>query len=175
MKSSIILDNKGHVRLRSVNYSDIELLREWKNSNKKSFFYQKDISKMQQIDWFSAYKKRGNDYMFMVEEIVEGEYFPIGCMGFRIQGDSIDLYNIIRGRESRIGASMHEAMYIMLSYIRSIWNLPIKCDVLKDNPAIRWYLKCGFVILVENDYLVMTINNEFFDKMNIEINEKEVL
>ena len=32
--------------------------------------------------------------MFMVEEIVEGEYFPIGCMGFRIQGDSIDLYNI---------------------------------------------------------------------------------
>ena len=27
MKSSIILDNKGHVRLRSANYSDIELTR----------------------------------------------------------------------------------------------------------------------------------------------------
>lgn len=170
MKKSIILENDGYVRLRSANYPDIELLREWKNKNKESFFYHKDISEAQQIQWFSSYIQKENDYMFIIEENVENKFEPIGCMGFRVQGDDIDLYNIIRGTKSRTSASMYEAMYIMLSYIRTIWNLPIKCDVIKDNPAVNWYLKCGFIILEEKGYLVMTINNEILDKMKIAIN-----
>lgn len=170
MKKSIILENDGYVRLRSVNYSDIELLREWKNKNKESFFYQKDISEAQQVQWYSSYLQRENDYMFIIEENLKGKFEPIGCMGFRIQGDDIDLYNIIRGTKSRTSASMHEAMYIMLSYIRTIWDLQIKCDVIKDNPAVNWYLKCGFLILEEKEYLIMTIKNEVFDKMKISIN-----
>ena len=170
-KNIIITENSRHVRLRAANDSDIELLREWKNSNKKSFFYQQEISKAQQAEWFSAYKQRENDYMFMVEEIIEGKHIPVGCMGFRILNNYIDLYNIIRGAESSIGVSMHRAMYIMLNYIRNKWNAPIQCDVLKDNPAVNWYLKCGFVILENKDYLVMTINMESIANADIEIFE----
>ena len=173
-KNILITENSKFVRLRAANYCDIGLLREWKNSNKKSFFYQQDISMVQQSEWFLAYKQRENDYMFIVEEIIDDRYIPIGCMGFRLLDNYIDLYNIIRGTKSNNGVSMHEAMYIMLNFICKEWDTSIKCDVLKDNPAVNWYLKCGFDILENKDYLVMTITKENIIKLDIEIYEESI-
>ena len=37
-----------NLKLRRIEEQDLELLRLWKNINKKSFFYQKEISKEEQ-------------------------------------------------------------------------------------------------------------------------------
>lgn len=174
-KKICILDNDNKIRLRSAECNDIELLREWKNNNKKSFFYQQEITSEQQRKWFEDYKKREYDYIFMVEEVADFKYEPIGCMGFRVQDDAIDLYNIIRGKESKTGISMYQAMHVMLSYIIHKYDFPIKCDVLKDNPAVEWYQKCGFDILKEIEYYVMQIDRDKIGKLRLTIHEEDSL
>ena len=170
-KKITIIDNTNNIRLRLAEHGDNELLRTWKNNNKRSFFYQQEISPNQQKEWFFAYQKRENDYIFMVEEFVDLKYEPIGCMGFRVKDEEIDLYNIIRGKKSRTGASMHRAMHIMLNYILLKYDLPLKCDVLKDNPAVDWYKKCGFDILREIEYYIMQIDKKKIEKIILKIDD----
>lgn len=157
------------LRLVSASDDDQENLRTWKNAHRTSFFYQEIIQPEQQARWFQGYQDRADDYMFMVEE----ECHPIGCMAFRAEDeDKIDLYNIIRGEKGNHKVSMRNAMHVMLAYIsKKFPDREIKCDVLKDNPAVRWYQKCGFAILMEKEYYIMGISR--VDIPAIEINSEE--
>lgn len=157
------------LRLVSASDDDRENLRIWKNSHRTSFFYQEIIQPEQQLKWFERYQSRADDYMFMVEE----DGHPIGCMAFRVEDEeAVDLYNIIRGEDGGRKISMRNAMHVMLTYIRGKFpDRQIKCDVLKDNPAVKWYQKCGFAILEEKEYYIMGINKD--DIPVIEINSEE--
>ncbi len=64
----IIEDVTNDVKLRSIDYDDIEFIRKIKNHNRKSFFYQEIISKEQQIQWFNKYLEREKDWIFVVSE-----------------------------------------------------------------------------------------------------------
>lgn len=166
------------IRLRTARVEDLENLRVWKNNCRTSFFYQKVIQPEQQKQWFDGYLKRDDDYMFIIEEggarDEQMAYHPFGCMAFRVTDDStIDLYNIIRGENSLGQASMRTAMYMMLNYIVNYFpNKKIKCDVLKDNEAVKWYQKCGFAIWQEKEYYIMGINKEDIPMIKIEVREE---
>lgn len=173
MNRKLIIYNKDKsLRLRNIEIEDNEFLRLWKNRNKKSFFYQEEISKKQQLEWFKSYLEREKDYMFIVEEFIDREYQPFGCMGFRLNKDHIDLYNIIRGKSS-LHCSMFKAMHVMLNYIIKNFDLIITCDVLKDNSAVSWYKKCGFDFLKDVGYYVMKINKEKIRKIEIWVDEEK--
>lgn len=134
--------------LRSIGSKDIENLRCWKNRHRNSFFHKEIISHEQQRDWFSAYISDEKNYMFVV--VVAGQ--AIGSMGYRVEKDYIDVYNIMRGVETNIDKfSMADAFKLMLSYIKSKYKLKISCVVLNDNPAFKWYIKNGFVMRKEFD------------------------
>lgn len=173
----LMSDDYPNIMLRGISTSDMENLRCWKNNNRKSFFYQEIIQPEQQLKWFEGYQSRPDDYMFMVEEMLQENgkttSNPIGCMAFRIEDDdTIDLYNIIRGTESMGKVSMKDAMYMMLTYIHQQFpDKKIKCDVLKDNPAVLWYQKCGFAIWEEKEYYIMGVSIE--DIPMIKIDSKE--
>ena len=159
------------VILRNCTIIDLDNLRMWKNRNKKSFFYQGNINSVQQKKWFCEYEERQDDIMFIVEEkILDGNSLPIGCMGFRLlDSGNIDLYNIIRGRESTGTASMKDAMCLMLNFILyNFPNCPIKCDVLKDNPSVSWYHRCGFEIIEEKEYYIMSISTDKIKRYEID-------
>lgn len=162
--------NFPDLRLVSAADADQERLRTWKNNHRTSFFYQEIIQSEQQFKWFQGYQDRADDYMFMVEE----DCCPIGCMAFRAEGkETIDLYNIIRGEEGNRKISMKNAMHVMLAYIREWFpDRKIKCDVLKDNPAVKWYQKCGFAILEEKEYYIMGISKEKIPDIEITIEEE---
>ncbi len=176
-----------NLKLNSVQYpylvlemareEDIENLRIWKNANRKSFFYQEEISAIEQKNWFASYQKREEDYMFIVKEVTKesANHHSIGCMAFRVEDErTIDLYNIIRGQKSIGTASMRNAMYVMLNYIRE--NYPdkrIKCDVLKNNPAVCWYQKCGFAICKEMEYYIMDIEKKDIPEVKVIVSEEE--
>lgn len=160
------------ITLRSISDADQENLRTWKNRHRTSFFYQEIITPEQQKEWFQKYLGRQQDYMFIVEEVMGKsaveERRPIGCLAFRQEDDdTIDLYNIIRGQES-IHVTMKDAMHLMLNYIKANFaNKRIKCDVLKDNPAVWWYRKCGFAIWEEKEYYIMGIEQVDITHMEI--------
>lgn len=169
-KITIMSTNFPDLRLVSAADADQERLRTWKNNHRTSFFYQEIIQPEQQFKWFQGYQDRADDYMFMVEE----DCLSIGCMAFREEGkETIDLYNIIRGEEGNRKVSMKNAMHVMLAYISERFpDRKIKCDVLKDNPAVKWYQKCGFAILEEKEYYIMGISKEKIPDVEVTIEEE---
>ena len=143
----VIEDQKETFQIRNIGMNDIEELRVWKNQNKKSFFYQEEISSEEQLGWFQGYLGRQQDYMFVIEERIDDDStHKIGCIGFRVLDDHIvDIYNVIRGEKSVRGTRMSHVMHRLVNFIQEQFQgYKIKCDVLNDNVAREWYIKCGF-------------------------------
>lgn len=157
MKKEIVIENtKKEVRLRTINDKDIDKIRIWKNKNKERFFYKKEITAEEQKKWYANYLKREDDYIF-VSEVFDGtKWETYGCIGYRVVGEGIDLYNVIRGNKTNAISSMKKAMKLIVKYLSKHSYEFIKCDVLVDNPAVEWYNECGFVIKEKyDDYYVM--------------------
>ncbi len=157
MNRRLILQS-GSIRLRSIGEADLEDLRSWKNANRQAFFFKEEITPAGQKAWFQGYLGRPHDYMF----IVEAESLRAGCMGFRLKAETADCYNIIGAPEGRSKGLMTWAMKTMCSYILEEHALRIGCRVLKTNPAVGWYQKCGYVITAEQeDYYQMDLDQAF--------------
>lgn len=131
------------IRLRHIEKSDLDCLREWKNQNREWFSYKALISIDAQVAWFNSYAKRPDDHMF----IVKMENTSIGCMGFRLESGTLDIYNVILG-DRGMGSKgyMGKAITLMCAFIREQYgDLRIGLRVLRENPAVRWYKKNGFI------------------------------
>lgn len=149
-KTTLMLnfDENRKLLLRSATSNDLENLRRWKNEQREFFFYKENINSEQQINWFKRYQERPYDFMFMTE----WEGVAIGCMGIRWLDTHWDVYNVILGRDELGGRGiMGKAFKNMLAYALSIKNAPITLQVLKHNPAVKWYLKNYFVVTDEHD------------------------
>jgi len=134
--------------LRSAGQSDLELLRQWKNAQKQFFFHQQEITQEQQLNWYESYIERPYDLMLMVEF----EHRLFGCMGIRWQENHWDIYNVILGLQEFGGRGlMGHAFAAMLDFAGSLKAGPISLQVLKHNPAVKWYLKQGFEITETHD------------------------
>ncbi len=157
--------------LESIKEYDIECLRRWKNYHRKNFFFKDTISEEQQKSWFLRYCRWEDDYIFIIRDYNQNK---VGCLGFRLRNDYIDIYNVIRGREDIHSVSIYKAMYVMLTYILKNYNNPIKCDVLKNNPAVKWYKKCGFDVLEEREYYIMGIEKNRIPSIKILVEEDEL-
>lgn len=165
-----IKSSEGDIILNTIEKNDIELLRKWKNNNRKYFFYNKIIKAQQQVEWYHSYLNNTDDYIFLVEYAGS----KIGCIGFRLMDDVIDIYNVILGnKEFGERGIMGRALKLMCSYIMDNYNKEITLKVLSENKARLWYLKNGFEEIEEKDnYVFMKLNiNKFkYLKYNLEVN-----
>ena len=101
--------------------------------------------------------------MFVVEQLTDGNWEKIGCMGFRLLADEgcVDAYNIIRSRKIEpAGFTFADPFRLMLAYADSLCSeLPIRCKVLSENPAVQWYERNGFAKVEERDgYFLMELD-----------------
>jgi RimJ/RimL family protein N-acetyltransferase len=166
-----IISTGGDITLKSIGTEDIELLRNWKNQNRKYFFYKDVISPSQQREWFNSYVNNEKENIFIVE--YEGN--RVGCMGFRLMDDVIDVYNVICGNKNFGGRGiMGRALRLMCSYIIDNHDREITLMVLLDNKkAIDWYVKNGFEETErKEDYIYMKLNINKFNHLiyNLENN-----
>lgn len=144
----IVVSSHPKLELRSASHRDLEYLREWKNNEKNFFFHQEEITSDQQQQWFELFENRPNDLMFMIE--CERQVF--GCMGIRLQDDCWDVYNVILGLKKFGGCGlMGSAFGSMLQLAQSLHPVPVTLQVLKHNPAVRWYQKQGFEVVETYD------------------------
>jgi RimJ/RimL family protein N-acetyltransferase len=129
------------VTLRAITPTDLENLREWKNTHRFSFFYQEIITSEQQAQWFQGYLERVRDCMFVVQCSDES----VGCMGFRILDQRADIYNVILGRPESGGKGlMSRAIRLLCSLIAAEFTRDIGAQVLLSNPARAWHRKNAF-------------------------------
>lgn len=139
--------------IRSITSEHLEDLRNWKNAHRQYFFHQAIIEMPDQARWFAGYLQRAEDFMFVVE--CEGK--SIGCMGIRWAEPGWDVYNVILGRTEFAGRGrMGRAFQTMMGFAMSRRAALITLKVLKDNPAIGWYIKNGFCVVADGgDHLAM--------------------
>lgn len=139
------------VALRTIAEPDCENLRQWKNANRFSFFFQGIITPAQQAEWFRDYMERPNDFMF----IVQSDEQTVGCMGFRVLDGHSDVYNVILANPQMGGKGlMGKAMRLMCSFMVAHFPPVVGARVLQSNPAIRWYRKNGFHEIAAHDTFV---------------------
>lgn len=163
-------------RLRSIDSGDLEDLRIWKNANKNSFFLKDDITAEQQRVWFNHFCHRAADHMFVVEQHTDQGWEKIGCMGFRFLPDEgcIDAYNIMRSRKIEPASfNMSDPFRLMLAYARTLHdNLPLRCKVLTDNPAVTWYERNGFSRAEQrDDHVLMELDCSTLNDIDLQISK----
>ena len=170
---TITSDRYDATRLNSIGPEHLENLRRWKNANRQSFFHQELISKEQQREWYDKFCSRDDDYMFVAQEKPFSDDTAIGCVGFRILDDSVDIYNIMRGETSSNGRGrIGDAVVIMCSYIRLVSTKRIGCKVLANNPALEWYSSIGFTIRDKpGDYYNVDLDLTRFEFCEVEAQE----
>lgn len=136
------------IAIRTIDETDLEFLRQWKNRFRDRFFFSEMIAEDLQASWYRAYVERENDFMFIVT--VDGT--RSGCIGFRKLAGRIDLYNIIRGAVDNSGdGSMTLALDLICHEARSHCpGMPVMASVLKSNPALAWYKRRGFAVVKEH-------------------------
>jgi ribosomal protein S18 acetylase RimI-like enzyme len=139
----IVVPTSTELILRSAKQSDMDYLRKWKNEQKQFFFYQEEITSNQQGEWYESFKQRPNDLMLMTE--YNQQIF--GCMGIRWKENRWDVYNVILGLQEFGGRGlMGLAFTSLLDLVNSLKSAPISLQVLRHNPALKWYQKQGFEI-----------------------------
>ncbi len=156
MKARLVLEGPSlDVSLRSIDESDLEDLRVWKNANRRAFFFKDEITPEMQRRWYEGFLARPDDHMF----VVEWENLKAGCMGFRLLGGAADCYNIIGTPQATGRGVLRRAMTLMCSFIAAEHTREIGCKVLCGNPAVGWYQKCGFSIAEDKgDYYQMRLD-----------------
>ena len=159
----LLMPEGGGPRLRAIGAGDLEDLRTWKNRDRQYFFFREIISPEQQARWFAGYLDRPDDYMFVAEAPRQPDEPPFGCMGLRLVGEYVDVYNVIRGRRLEgEGVRMADAFALMCSFALS-FERAITLMVLKDNPAVAWYERRGFARVEERpDHYFMRLDPRSF-------------
>lgn len=128
--------------VRSIEATDVELLRVEKNRHKQYFFHSEEITPEQQSLWFQGLEAREDDYMFLI--LVDEE--PVGSIGFRLTETDVDFYNLMlwshRHRRSGYMASAFWGLKQLAEHLYP--DRPLRVRVLSSNPAKDWYLRHGF-------------------------------
>ncbi len=133
--------------IRSAQWRDVELLRVWKNKHRQFFFTKDEIKSEDQEKWFRTYLEDDSISMYMCE--FDGSC--LACVGMKEIGNMrLELFNLICGEPKVLGLGLMRHFYQSLEeMLKTCGYAGIELSVLKDNPAVTWYKKQGFVQMGE--------------------------
>ncbi len=136
------------MELRTIVREDIELLREWKNQHRQFFFHKGNITEKEQSEWYERWSQFDDDHLFM---IISGSE-RVGCIGTRFYNKTSDIYNVILGAKEYGGKGvMADALYATIAISQFLRPAAAVCvRVLRENPAVGWYKRNGFVEVTAN-------------------------
>jgi diamine N-acetyltransferase len=158
---------KGRIRLCLLRESDLPMTLKWRNQDhiRKWFVHSGVLTPEQHREWFQGYSQRENDYLFIIEEIMDLKK-PVG---------QISLYNIDWGRkQGEYGRLMigepsaqgkglaKEATGLLLHY--AFGELDLKGVYLevfeKNEPALSIYRAYGFQEIFQKGNLKKLVLDE---------------
>lgn len=167
IKQIFYIKKLNNITIQTISSEDIELLRKWKNKNRNNFFYKRIISKKDQLSWFQKYTNTKDNYIFIIKKLDK----KIGCIGFRLIENYIDIYNVILdNKKFEHKGLMSLALQLMCSFIMDKYENEITLKVLSNNPTVNWYKKnCFKEIYSKDDYIFMMLDKNNFKKINYEL------
>jgi hypothetical protein len=130
------------LRLKQAEASDLEDLRNWKNTWKQRCFYKAEITTEQQQAWFTKLQTNPTDIMLLAQHQTANGFENFGCMGFKVSAKSVDIYNTIRSTKGTY--TLGQAVTLMLNWLQQTHHQPITGTVLTSNPTRPWFENLGF-------------------------------
>jgi diamine N-acetyltransferase len=140
---------KGAVRLRLLERTDLEMTLSWRNENRRWFLNSDLLSIDRHRSWFEQYLARSDDYVFIIEWLSERAE-PVGQISLYSidwQEQKAEFGRLLVGEPARQKGIAKKATEILLEYAFDTLGIKtIHLEVLHNNvPAISLYEKCGFV------------------------------
>lgn len=134
------------VWLKPIDESDIEDLRNWRNTNRDNFFDAGEISKEQQSRWYRKYQESSTDKMFVITTHNGERIGTIALYNIDVGNRTATLGRVIILEEFRGKGYAAEAVKLLTDYAFTIMRLwKIKVETHLDNiDAIAVYAKAGF-------------------------------
>lgn len=158
------LSNYG-ITLREVDQSDLELLRNWRNSDEisKYMLSREYISEEMQRNWYASCKARG-DLNFVI--CFEGR--DIGFLGLKVVNKDSNIYNPgiyfseLEGRNSFLPYLVHLCFFEYI-YKRNPSVVMVTQILRMNKRALRFALSCGYQKtrdLQDEDTIEVTLTRE---------------
>ena len=141
----------GRIRLRLLDEADLPMTLAWRNQDhiREWFFHADVITPEQHAAWFSGYRDRDDDFVFVIEE-TESLKRPVGQVAL-CRVDTTDgraeFGRLLIGEAEASGRGLaREATACLVAEGFSRWGLrEIYLEVKDDNtPAIAVYESCAF-------------------------------
>ena len=147
--------------IRPLEEKDIEMIRQWRNLHKESFFDAGEISKEQQRAWYQRYQESGGIDRMFIMCLKDGT--PIGQAA--LYSIDVAMRRAVFGRfllleEFRHKGYAEEAVKAMMDYAFSVLRLhKVKVEVFIENiGAIAIYARAGFQTTAKPIMLMECIN-----------------
>ncbi len=164
-KQCIPLLEKGCVRLRLLERTDLGTTLSWRNENRRWFLNSDLLSIDSHCSWFEQYIARNDDYVFIIEQLSE-RIEPTGQISlYKIDWEQrkAEFGRLLIVESARQKGVAKKAIEILLEYAFDTLGIKtIHLEVLQSNhPAISLYEKCGFVHTEElGSRIIMTRSSE---------------
>ncbi len=138
------------LKIREIQKADIQLIRKWRNHDRKWFYDQAIITEEMQDGWYEKYLADDSDILFIAEA---GDGNPVGMYG--LTGIDLDAKTAESGRLI-IGEKQYTGMGLGVDMMKSVLDYAfdelllneIHAYVWADNPsAIIVHTKAGYRII----------------------------
>jgi len=152
MEHDFIIENEI-LQLRPLSIQDIEKLRQWRNHPeiRKWFITQITISKDQQLQWYTNYLKKENDYVFViVEKNSKKDIGTVSLYDIDLAKGQARAGRLIIGEEQAKGKKYGLMAYrLLINFGFNTLNLKMfHEEVLETNEAsINMLIRCGFKLM----------------------------
>lgn len=150
--------------IRPLEENDVEMIRQWRNKHRDSFFDANEITKEQQRMWYTNYKESGGkDQMFIIC-LKDGT--PIGQVAIydvSIENRTAKFGRFLLMEEYRCHGYAEEAVKRLLKHCFETMRLyKLKLEVFLENlNAIAIYARAGFKTTTKPIIILEKINNDY--------------
>lgn len=146
MKHSFAEANE-YIELRPFSSNDSELYRQLRNQehNRRCFLSSGVITETAQQQWYEAYLKKANDYMFSI--YTKKGLFLGGAALYDVHGQSAEFGRILIDKSvSPKGGVGYQVLLLLCKIAHEQLHLQsLHLEVFEDNlPAVKTYEKAGF-------------------------------
>ena len=154
MKHDFCIENKN-IRLRPLNKSDIESLRNWRNDKTNTTYLSQMpyITKEMQIKWYENYLLREDEIVFAIDETVEFNRLVGSLSLYEIRDEECVFGKILIG-DSAVrghGIGTHATEAAVKFAIEQLGKKRVLLYVYKDNKvAFNLYKNVGFEVADEH-------------------------
>lgn len=149
------------LKLRLIEESDLPRTREWRNKDRVrlKFIFTEELDVESQRKWFAEYRKRSNDYLYIIEELQTLKK-PVGQLSiYNIDSKSrtAEYGRVMIGEEDALGLGIAaEASRMLLDQFRKNFGIEtFRLDVKADNlNAYKLYESLGFTRIEQTGNLI---------------------